>query len=360
MNRASSATEVAPNPDAVFRKVLTVGPTPWGQGGMGTVLIIYRRHLPFFRQLSTSSTAGFIPGLFAFAATMARMPWERLRGRNILHVHAASGKSFIRKKCVVSWGKMLGFKIIFHCHSGHIKDYFSHRGLKFAKKTLDKCSAIVCLSKSWQRYFEDTLGYSNVRIIYNPQEPVAKVVRPEASTPLRLLYLGNLVDAKGIFDFMDAMAANSASWAGRVHLTVCGAGEVKRFKDFVSHNGLDDMVDFRGWVGDQEKESLFASHHVLLLPSHAECLPMSILEAMAHGLAVVASRVGGIPDMVTDGAEGILINAGDRQALAAAVNAYLADPALAARHGQCGLRRVRGFYPEKIKSDLCSLYNSLV
>lgn len=347
------------NPDAVFAKVLTVGPSRKSLGGMASVLKIYNHLLPNFRHLASNSPRGTFMGMFAFAHTMLMMPIERMRGRSILHLHVASGISYVRKSWIIRWGKVLGYKMIYHCHGGHTQDYFRRIGTPRAKSILDKCAAIICLSKSWEHYFDSIFHHKNIRIVYNPLLPTHIITHPEEKQPLRLLFLGTLVDAKGIFDLLDVFASNRDRWDGRVRLTIAGEGENERLKDFIRDNKLQNLVEFLGWVDGEQKERLFASHHVLILPSYVECLPMSILEAMGHGMAVISTPVGGIPEMVCPGENGILFNPGDKVAMSAAIDCYLLNSELIDRHGKAAMKIVPNFYPDKIKSDLRNIYASL-
>ena len=86
---------------------------------------------------------------------------------------------------------------------------------------------------------------------------------------------------------------------------------------------------------------------------------MSILEAMGHGMAVISTPVGGIPEMIYPGENGILFKPGDKQAMSAAIDCYLLNPDLIGRYGKEALRIVPNFYPDKIQSDLRAIYNSL-
>jgi glycosyltransferase involved in cell wall biosynthesis len=102
--------------------------------------------------------------------------------------------------------------------------------------------------------------------------------------------------------------------------------------------GLDDAVWLPGSRTDIAE--LMSGFDVFALPSIAEGTPVTILEAMACGLPVVASRVGGIPEVVEHQATGLLVPPSDATALADALAMYLQDPQLAARHGAAGRLRV--------------------
>ena len=97
--------------------------------------------------------------------------------------------------------------------------------------------------------------------------------------------------------------------------------------------GLDQRVSVPGWISTAQRAELLDSSAMLVLPSYAENLPMVILEAFAHGVPVVATPVGAIPEVVIDGRNGRLVSPGDVEGLASAIAGLLQDPALRARMG---------------------------
>lgn len=345
--------------DNIFSKVLTIGPSDKSKGGIASVLKNYKKFIPEFKLLPTNSQHGTFIGFFSAITSFLRMPLERMRGRSILHVHVAAGKSYIRKSAFISWGKVLGFNVIYHCHAGKTQDYFLSIGIPRAKRTLDKSDAIICLSQSWDRYFDSIFHHPNIHIVYNPIIPTSIITHPDEKQPLRLLFLGNITDAKGIFDLLDVFSTNRDRWIGRVKLTIAGNGEQERLKEFIHDNRLENLASFIGWVDGEEKERLFALHHVLILPSYFEGLPVSILEAMGHGMPTISTPVGGIPEMIIPGENGILFTPGDKTAMSAAIDCYLMNPELIDRHGKAALSIVPKFYPEKIKADLKKIYLDL-
>jgi glycosyltransferase involved in cell wall biosynthesis len=109
-------------------------------------------------------------------------------------------------------------------------------------------------------------------------------------------------------------------------------------QQLASELGVQKHVHLLGYRDDIE--SVMARSDIVLLPSHTEGLPRSLMEAMALARPVIATRVGGIPELVRDGIDGSLIDPGDVEALARAVRA-LSDPLTRQRMGQAGQRRVR-------------------
>jgi sugar transferase (PEP-CTERM/EpsH1 system associated) len=127
--------------------------------------------------------------------------------------------------------------------------------------------------------------------------------------------------------------------APRLRLSIVGDGPLlPAVRRQVEELGLEDAVWLPGARSDIK--ALLHSFSLFALPSLAEGTPVSLLEAMASGLPVVASRVGGIPEVVADGEHGLLVPVGDADALAQALARYARDPALGPQHGRAGRARV--------------------
>ncbi len=139
----------------------------------------------------------------------------------------------------------------------------------------------------------------------------------------RILYVGNLKASKGCLDLLDALPALLAS-EPETRLVMVGDGPDRAaIKRRIAALGLDAVVSLPGAVAHRQLPDWFRASDLLCLPSHAEGVPNVVLEAMASGLPVVATRVGGIPEVLPDYA-GLLVPAGDCAALGSALQQGLA------------------------------------
>lgn len=342
----------------ILDKVLFIGPDLNDKGGISSVLKSYSENFPNFHHLPSNSRHGTLPGAFNLLGLLAALPFQRLKGRKILHIHGAMGKSWIRKNIIRKWGELWGFKSIFHCHACTACESFAAMGISKSKKKLDRYDAIIALSDYWKNYFDTTFGLGDKTFKVNNI-----VARAEGDTyprrddgVTRFLFLGQLGDRKGIFDILNAIS--SAGLTG-FKLTVGGNGEVDRFKAEVARLGLGDRVEYVGWVTGDMKDRLLRQSDVMILPSYNEGLPISILEAMAYGKGVISTPVGGIPEVIADGVNGLLVAPGDTAAIAAAMKAYIDNKSLARTHGLASAAIVDGFYPEAVLSRLVEIYNKI-
>lgn len=120
--------------------------------------------------------------------------------------------------------------------------------------------------------------------------------------------------------------------------TLAGDGASAPYRRRAEELGLADRVSFSGWVDSDEARAMLADTDVLVLPSHAEGLPMSVIEAFAHGVAVVSTPVGAIPEILEDAVNGLLVSPGDSAQLAQALLTILQDEPLRRRLAESGRR----------------------
>jgi glycosyltransferase involved in cell wall biosynthesis len=157
-----------------------------------------------------------------------------------------------------------------------------------------------------------------------------------------LLAAGRFTRQKGFDVLLEAAANVQAIRNAQVDMLIAGDGaEEDRLRRLVDQHRLTTSVCFLGAVDAERLASLYRGALAVVVPSRWEGLPLVCLEAMASGRPVVASNVDGIPDAVLDGETGLLVPPEDADALAAAIERLVGDPALADRLGAAGLQRAR-------------------
>jgi glycosyltransferase involved in cell wall biosynthesis len=173
--------------------------------------------------------------------------------------------------------------------------------------------------------------------------------------PVTLVSVGRLRPPK---DFTTLVRAMTAVDPGSARLRIAGDGpERAALATEVARLGLDRVVELLGTRSDVD--DLLAAADLFVLSSDSEGLPMSVLEAMAAGLPVVASAVGGVPELVLDGETGALVPPRDSAALAGAIRRIVADPALRDRLGEAGRRRVeREFSLARFQHEHLEIYRA--
>lgn len=321
-------------------QIVMLGTAEATRGGIGSVIATYRAAGLFQRwpiayiatHCDGSARAKLAIALRALAALVAAL----VRGPvGMLHVHAASSASFWRKSVYMAAALACGWPVVFHLHGGGFARFHRERcgplGRRVVRFFLDRAAVIVVVSERWAAWMAKAT--SNPRIVCIPNPVALPPLSALAREPGLVVFTGRCEQGKGVFDLIDA-AALLTRRCPRVHIECAGDGDLAALRRRAATLGLEDRLVTPGWIGARERETLLARAAVFVLPSHAEGLPMSLLEAMAAGCAVVASAVGGIPDLVVHGVNGLLVPAGDAAALAAAIAALLRDPALATRLGR--------------------------
>jgi len=168
--------------------------------------------------------------------------------------------------------------------------------------------------------------------IFHPAPDDADASADAASGgPVRLLFVGDMVPPKGVAELVTAVLRLRARGAA-VTLELVGDGPLRaELAQRVAEAGEAESIHFLGTVARPAVADRIRAAHCLVLPSHNEGTPVSVMEALTCGVPVVASRVGGIPDLVEDGADGLLVPPGDPDALAAALSRLADEPGLLAR-----------------------------
>jgi glycosyltransferase involved in cell wall biosynthesis len=145
-----------------------------------------------------------------------------------------------------------------------------------------------------------------------------------------------------------------------VRLLCAGEGDRRAVQRHAAHLGIADAVRFTGWVGPSGKRALLESAAVFVLPSYEEAMPLALLEAMAAGVPVVATPVGGAPEVVVDGVSGFLAAPGDATTLQRVLRKLLMDRSLAARIGVAGRASVLlRCAPERAIAALGEVYGAI-
>jgi glycosyltransferase involved in cell wall biosynthesis len=331
MMRTEVISQTVPE-NAPARQVLMLGTSPSTRGGIASVVRAYQSDGLFadwpITYLATHSDGGnwrkLGVGLSAWARFAARLVH---RQDFLLHVHGASRASFWRKSAFILPAAWRGRAVIFHLHGGEFMRFYQDECGRLAKRlvryVLRRCTRIIVLSGSWRESLES--------ITSTPVEVISNFA-PSFSlsgqrVPGRILFLGRLCEGKGVFLLLEALAKLSRKHPD-AHLVCGGDGDLDAVRAAAKRLGVADRVEVVGWIDGKRKAELLASSSLYALPSFAEGMPMSILEAMSAGLPVVATPVGGIPEAVAHGEEGLLVPTGDLSALCDAIGTLLADPQL--------------------------------
>jgi glycosyltransferase involved in cell wall biosynthesis len=238
---------------------------------------------------------------------------------------------------------------------------FSQDGL--FRRTLRMASWVSCVSTAVladaHGLVPEITSYSSV--IYNGLEVPSVPPKPLPFDPPKLLCLGRLIPEKG-FDLALKAFALIADCFPRARLVIAGDGPARSFlENQVAELGLRHSVEFVGWVPPEKVPSLLNAATVVIMPSHREGLPSVALEAALMARPVVATRVGGLPEVVLHQKTGLLVDDKDQEALAEAMLFLLNHPDTATALGVAARRRAQEVFSfERYVSAYDTLYKKLV
>ena len=327
-----------------MKRIVMVGSGREVRGGVSAMVNVCFDHGLFDRweasYLPTHCDGARLRKAALAGASLARFGAELLAGRvALLHVHIASGASFWRKTAFVALARLFAVPYILHVHAGDLAGYYERAAAPtraLFRWVYRGARTVVALAPSWRPALESVVPEARVEVIPNPVAIPAWVPQATGASP-RVLFLGMLRAEKGLYDLLAAWPAVLEAVPG-ARLTLAGAGEVARARALAAHLGIADSIEFPGWVGPEKRARLLDRAAVLVLPSHFEALPMAVLEGMAAGLPIVATRVGGIPDAVGPDA-GLLVEPGDADTLARALVTLLTDETRRIAMGAAGRLR---------------------
>ena len=262
--------------------------------------------------------------------------------------------------------------LLFTEHGRHHPDHPRRKRMILNRMLLERRDVVVAVGAAVRQALVDNEGFpaKRVRIIYNgvplrvvPEPGLVRLeVRRElglASTDLVLLFVARLDSVK---DHATAIRAFRQVLQRRddVRLVIVGDGpERPAIEALVRDHGLAGRVHLLGLRRDVPR--LLAAGDGLLLTSVSEGIPLSVIEAMGAGLPVVATSVGGLPEVVSDGVTGLLAPAGDDVRLADRILTLCADPARARHMGEQGrARALQHFSDEGMHAAYDSLYREML
>lgn len=261
----------------------------------------------------------------------------RLKGELIgVHINMAERLSLVRKGVLLLFSKALGLPVVLHLHAAQLHHGYRDfpRFGKWMVRTIFRCStACIVLGENSRRFVVDELNVpaEKVSIVLNGvPEPQHQRRTPHNGTPKNIVFLGNLMERKGVSDLLKALADKSLmslNWK----CSFAGGGDRGQYEALASNLGLASKVEFLGWVNSAGGDYLLANADILVLPSYDEGLPLVILEALAHGVAVICTPVGEIPHVLENEKTALFVTAGDQAALTTAIGRLLSDRTLSTR-----------------------------
>jgi glycosyltransferase involved in cell wall biosynthesis len=248
---------------------------------------------------------------------------------DIVHIHMANNGSFYRKSIfLLTARKFFRKSVILHIHAASFDDFYNRFPLQrwYCHYILNQADKLIVLSQTWKEYFATIVSETAIEVLYNGvfvKQSLPPFLRKQHST-VNALFMGRLGERKGVYDLLQSIQQLQALGITAT-FNLAGDGEVDEVKTLIQQYGIQDCVNVLGWINGEQKEKLMEEADLLVLPSYHEGLPMAILEAMNCGLPIISTTVGGIPEVITSGHNGLLIEPGDVHGLTSALEYLIMD-----------------------------------
>jgi N-acetyl-alpha-D-glucosaminyl L-malate synthase BshA len=236
--------------------------------------------------------------------------------------------------------------------------------------TLNSSNKIIAVSADLANKIE-LMGIDNKKISILRNAVDVNKFKPLKNTELRnnfniseedilILFIGHLEAFKGIYELIDAFCKVKGK-INNLKLMIIGEGhEEQKVKEKVSELELDNFIIFTGKISPEVIQNFYQMADIFVLPSYTEGLPLVVIEAMACGLPVIVSNVGGIPEIVRDGENGFIIQPKERGKLAIKLEILANDPNLREKYGKKSIQIIDDeFNIENKIIRFTDLYNEL-
>jgi glycosyltransferase involved in cell wall biosynthesis len=307
--------------------------------------------------LSAPDPARMLLSLLYLAEAAILSRWIQQRALSHLHVHFASQAATVALLTTYLAPVTLSISV-------HGPDEFYDVPGSFLSAKVARARFLVCISyfaqsqmmkvspgRDWHKFEISRLGVDTAHF----------APRPARLTPLvfEILCVGRLVETKGQQILIEAVAGLVRS--GRpVHLTLVGGGPDRAgLEELVSDLGLKDNIRFTGAINQDHIQTFYAAADIFALASFAEGIPVVLMEAMAMEIPCVATGINGIPELIRDGVDGLLVFPSDVDGLAAAIARLIDEPELRLALGVAGRARIQQSYELSKSTDrLAAVFRS--
>jgi glycosyltransferase involved in cell wall biosynthesis len=305
-------------------KIVLLGPSLLQKGGISNYEKLFLDYAPYEVQISH-----ILKAIYKFL-------WMLISKEiDIVQLEISQRGSVFRQAIMLFLAWLFRKPIILHAHGSQFHIFYSELA-EWIQKLLSwifcKCQRLIVLSESWKSFYIENLGLKpeQVLVFYNPVKIPAEIPHRSSSVSkkVNLLFLGRIGQRKGAFDLIKAFSLLHTEYQTKSTLILAGDGDIEQAHNLVATLNLENYIKLPGWIGEDERDILLTEADVFILPSYNEGLPLAMLEAMAWELPVIVTPVGGIPEIVTQSENGLIVNPGNVEQLSDAIKSLIENEAL--------------------------------
>lgn len=302
-----------------------------------------------------SGVLWFIRSLLGSLWAAVGFPFRRRP--DVVHVHTAQAFSFVRASFYVLFAAAVWRRpVVLHVHGSSFHEFLDtdSRLLSALQRLVFGASdRVIVLSGYWKDVLEAHVPADRIHVLPNAVDPGDYIPQYRPSVP-HVAFVSGLFDRKGVPELVAAIDRLEEETTTPFRVSIGGKGP--RSDAVAALADRNPSVEYLGYLSEAEKRVLLSAASIFVLPTHAEGLPIAMLEGMAGGNAVVSTPVGAIPEVV-DEDNGVLVAPGDADALAAALGRLVEDPAETESMGRTNRRAVERVYSWDVAvDDLLAIY----
>jgi len=284
---------------------------------------------------------------------------------NIVHIQCNSGFGFFEKSWVAFLAKVLGRKTIFHFHGGYLREWYGQAS-HFEQKIIKKCALINDRIMTGSPQMRETwlyIGIPSEKIIHigNAVNLPNEIIK-ETHDYISILFLTRVILEKGIIELIDAFLILHSTF-NKLKLRIVGAdtNDMVYVKNYLENRDPGHLVDYIGPVSNEQKHQEYLKADIFAFPTYVEDQSYAVMEAMSYGLPVVASNVGGIPSLIKDCENGLLVSPKNVDSLRIGIETLIRDPHMRNNLGRNARKTIERGFTWKVRSqEIVTLYENLL
>ena len=293
-------------------------------------------------------TKGPLPAMAPIRFTMAvcQVVWLTIIGRlDAAHVNVSVRGSTARKVVLTAILRLLRIRYTVQVHSGRYPQFWRHLRpwtQQLIRPMFTQAEAVIVLGRCFEKFVTDDLGVDLARVVVVPNGvPVPPFTMKEPAETPKIVYVGRLDDNKGYLRLLEALSTlRDSPWTAEL----VGDGEVSSARDKIIEYAMVDRIRVRAWSERTKVSSIVASSNIFVLPSRSEGLSLSLLEAMANGLACITSPAGAHRELILNEINGLLVAPTDTEELAKAIRRLIDSAHLRTELGAAAREHIEAGY----------------
>ncbi len=341
------------------KKILIIGPGIGQKGGISSVVeSIYNSNINLKYKFIILNTYGkkriftFLKSIFKFIKIMHK------ENPNLIHINLSSYGSFYRKLFFFIFLSKKQ-KLIIHLHSGKFFDFYDSQ-ISFMKRLIkysfNKADKVIVVADFLIDELYAHIGIKKDKIIrvYNGIDITNFSNNKNYDGCFNILYMAKFCKERGIYDFIDIIELMKDIKG--IKFIIAGYGDNDKIKNILKKKNLFHITNFLGWISGEVKDRVLNSTQLLIAPSYYESFGIYLIEAFSLGIPVIGYDKGSIPELVSNGENGYVVEAGNKKAIVDNILKLKADKYMRDRIYSNNIKKSKKFSSDNFIKCLDEVY----